>query len=220
MSLDNYGVAIGPIMSYYRDGPDESGKYSHGHIQLETPDGIYNCAIDVDTPNENVGIEYRIVNLKENDLSNILFIADGFTDLNNNSKSGALDYIRSKMLHPRLGCLPVIFNPFIQLIMKFLDNSSWSWTVASGEEALNALEGLLSGATKAYIFGEPFDTGLGVHNIHQNQGDPVDSLWGPANGTWQDGATIIRTASGKLVAFLNKFTTQSYKTDNYGDPLV
>ena len=88
MSLESYGVAIGTIKSFYRDDPDEYGKYYHGHIQLKTPDGIYECAIDVDTPNKNVAVEYRIVTLKPTDLRNILLLPDGFTDLLNNSSSG------------------------------------------------------------------------------------------------------------------------------------
>jgi uncharacterized protein YukJ len=67
-----------------------------------------------------------------------------------------------------------------------------------------------------YIFGEPFTQGLGVHNIHQNQGDPADSQWWAENGTWQDGATLIRCQDDTIVAFLNKFKTQSYETDPDG----
>jgi len=219
MSLENYGVAIGTIKSFYRDDPDEYGKYYHGHIELETPDGIYDCAIDVDTPNESGGVEYRMVNLSATALCNIVLLPEGFTDLVNNSSSAALDYIRSKILYPPMGCLPSILIPFIKLTMAAINNPSWCWTKSTGEEILDVLEDLLDGARQAYIFGEPFDTGLGVHNIHQNQGDPVDSLWGPANGTWQDGGTIIKSASGNFIAFLNKFTSQSYETDIYGDPL-
>jgi len=67
-----------------------------------------------------------------------------------------------------------------------------------------------------YIFGEPFTSGLGVHNIHQNQGDPAGSQWWAENGIWQDGATLIQRQDDTIVAFLNKFKTQSYETDQYG----
>lgn len=36
------------------------------------------------------------------------------------------------------------------------------------------------------------------------------------NGTWQDGATLIRCQDDTIVAFLNKFKTQSYETDPDG----
>ena len=69
------------------------------------------------------------------------------------------------------------------------------------------------------MFGEPFTTGRGVHNVHQNQGDPVGSAFAAENAIWQDGATIIESTSGKFTAFLNKFKTQSFKTDDNGRPV-
>ena len=58
-----------------------------------------------------------------------------------------------------------------------------------------------------------------MHNIHQNQGDPINSPWGPANGTWQDGGTIVQTADGNYWAFFNKFSTQAFHTDSNGNPI-
>ncbi|MBK8461407.1 MAG: DUF2278 family protein [Micropruina sp.] len=38
------------------------------------------------------------------------------------------------------------------------------------------------------------------------------------NAIWQDGATIAETADGQFLGFLNKFTTQAFKTDDLGRP--
>lgn len=57
-----------------------------------------------------------------------------------------------------------------------------------------------------------------MHNIHQNQGDPAGSAWWAENGIWQDGCTILQQSADAYVAFLNKFTTQSYQTDGNGHP--
>ena len=69
------------------------------------------------------------------------------------------------------------------------------------------------------VFGQFFNTGNGVHDIHQNQGDPLTSTHSHDNGIWQDGATIVVKADGNLVGFFNKFETQSFKTDNLGHPI-
>jgi Uncharacterized conserved protein (DUF2278) len=42
--------------------------------------------------------------------------------------------------------------------------------------------------------------------------------WATENGIWQDGATIDELSDGRLAAFLNKFSTQSDRTDQDGHP--
>jgi uncharacterized protein YukJ len=69
------------------------------------------------------------------------------------------------------------------------------------------------------IFGEPFDEGLGVHNIHQNQGDPYGSQWWDENGIWQDGATLTERPDGGFDVFVSRFSTQSDRTDEESHPV-
>ena len=57
-------------------------------------------------------------------------------------------------------------------------------------------------------FSEPFDSGLGTHDVHYNQGDPPGRFW-DENGVWQDGATVVERPNGELIAILTKFATQS-----------
>jgi len=73
-------------------------------------------------------------------------------------------------------------------------------------------------AGRTVVFGEPFDRGSGMHNVHQNQGDPPGSQWWPENGIWQDGAVMTERRDGALVAFVSKFSTQASRTDDYGHP--
>lgn len=58
-----------------------------------------------------------------------------------------------------------------------------------------------------------------MHNVHQNQGDPAGTTWWDENGIWQDGCTIIVKNDGRVFAFLNKFSSQAFQTDNEGHPL-
>ena len=82
-----------------------------------------------------------------------------------------------------------------------------------------SLEGIIDRGIRFYIFGEPFSSGLGVHNIHQNQGDPIGGGHDAENAIWQDGATIVETSQGQFLGFLNKFKTQAFKTDDQGRPI-
>jgi hypothetical protein len=43
-----YGVVIGMKSDYYRDPPDNFGRYYHGNLVIGTPGGDCKCAIDVD----------------------------------------------------------------------------------------------------------------------------------------------------------------------------
>ena len=58
-------------------------------------------------------------------------------------------------------------------------------------------------------WGEPFDTGLGMHNVHQNQGDPPGGQWWDENAMWQDGAVMTERDDGTLDVFISKFSTQA-----------
>ena len=85
--------------------------------------------------------------------------------------------------------------------------------------AATALESVLQVGSRTLVFGEPFTSGLGVHNIHQNQGDPAGSQWWDENGTWQDGATLVLRPDGGYAVFVSKFTSQASTTDDDGHPL-
>ncbi|MDK1493141.1 DUF2278 family protein [Sinorhizobium sp. 7-81] len=215
---DGYGLVIGTKLDYFRDDPDDFGRYYHGNLIVGTPQGPYHCAIDVDPKNMPNGIEWRVVALAAGAMSQFSQLANGWHTLASNDSSGALDYIRSTMLHPPLGILFVRHNSVLSRLLDFI---RWNppWNKGLGIDALTDLEGVLTNAARCYVFGEPFNVGLGVHNIHQNQGDPVTSTFTAENGIWQDGATIIESTSGMFTAFLNKFRTQSYRTDAQGRPV-
>ncbi len=214
---DGYGFVSGTIQSYYRDPPDNFGKYYHGNIVVDTPAGDYRCAIDVDSKKSDVGVEWRMVRLDPAEIATLTALPSGFHALASTPASGAIDYIRSPIFKARLGCLRVI----LALLGLKYDIAS-VWNKGSDLQALADLEPLVNttqaGGMKVLIFGEPFSSGLGVHNIHQNQGDPAGSPWWGENGIWQDGCTLLQQSATEYAAFLNKFTSQSYETDMGGHP--
>ena len=60
-----------------------------------------------------------------------------------------------------------------------------------------ALESILVIGRRTLVWGEPFsDGGLGVHNVHQNQGDPQGTQWWDENAIWQDGGVMVERPDG------------------------
>ena len=218
MPLSNgSGVLVGTISNYYRDDPDAYGRYYHGNLIVTAPAGSNHCAIDVDSHQSNTGVEWRTVPLQAQELGSVVGLAPGYYGLPSTSDSGAIDYIRHPAFRARLGCLLII-----SILFRRQFEVASTWRRGTSVDALQDLEPLItttqSGNLPALVFREPFTNGLGVHNIHQNQGDPVGSPWAAENGSWQDGCTILQQSADTYVAFMNKFTTQAYWTDDQGHP--
>ena len=116
----------------------------------------------------------------------------GFHDLARAPRSGAIDVYR----------LPAIA-------------SAGDWRSGSQVEATAALEPMLEPGRRVLVFGEPFRPGLGMHSVHQNQGDPRGSRWADENAIWQDGATMTLRPDGALDVFVSRFSSQS---DGRGRP--
>ncbi len=72
-----------------------------------------------------------------------------------------------------------------------------------------------------YAFGSSYaDSGgqMGIHNIHMNQGNPAGAFE-KDNGTWQDGAIFIEfPGQQEWSAIFIAFQTQSWNTDDNGNP--
>ena len=220
MPLPSYGVLIGTLNHYEREPPDNFGKYFHGFLYVDAPAGQYKCAVDVATPS-GINVEHRQLH----GLDQALFIpisglANGWHLLPSNGQSGALDYVRSPILNKKpQGCVFVVFNWLTDLLNKiFVKWQDSGWIVSDGENALNAMESLFGDVARIFVFGAPFTTGLGVHDIHLNQGDPPGNFQ-RLDGIWQDGAVVVQNSSGLLSCFLTKFGTQTLHTDDQGLPL-
>ena len=92
---------------------------------------------------------------------------------------------------------------------------------------LNAVDTLLNqavaeGNAVIYAFGSAFsDRGKvdGVHNIHMNQGNIGKFAYD--NGVWQDGGIFLYyPAANTWTALFIAFQTESWNTDNSGNPLA
>ncbi|WP_033822577.1 DUF2278 family protein [Kitasatospora sp. MBT63] len=241
MPLPRYGVAIGTFHDFGRDPRHEYGEWYHGHLVMGFPTGLWEAALDVDSPS-GVGVAYRLVpGLDGTVLGALRALPDGFHPLSPDPGSGALDYQRSPflqdppwlpplrllvrraaefLLHPPPGapvCGPNLADRLAALLAH-LRRDIHPWVASDGDNALDVLEPRLRSASRLYVFGQSFADGPGVHDVHLNQGDPVGSQWWDTDGAWQDGAVLCERADGRLTAWQIRFNTQRLPTDDQGHP--
>ncbi len=221
MGLTNgYGVLVGTRERYYRDPVNDYGQYYHANLLLGTPAGTFHCAIDVDSHRVANGVQWRVVALPSMALKGAGALGAGWHPLASDPGSGALDVIRNTRLRRRFFTRRPVWTQRIGNRRFRLPFFEVPWKSGVSTDALADLEPLVAHARKVLVYGEPFGDGtLGVHNIHQNQGDPAGSGFAAENAIWQDGGTIVQLDDGTWRGFFNKFSTQADMTDANGRPL-
>ncbi|NYV77896.1 DUF2278 family protein [Streptomyces sp. UH6] len=225
MPFVRYGVLSGTLHRHHRDRPDSQGRWFHVNLEVDAPAGRHHCAVDVDSHASAVGVRWKTFTLPAEALGPAAALAasPGYHELPRTPDSGALDYVRHPELADRSGILFTRRPPsWLQDLLELVDSRPWH--AGSNVDAALALESILVPGQHVLVFGEPFDDDpdgdLGMHNVHQNQGDPAGSQWWVENGTWQDGATLTRRPDGAYDLFLNKFSSQSDRTDAAGHPVA
>lgn len=218
MPLDHYGVLVGVLRRHFRDRPDTQGRWFHVNLEVDAPAGAYRCAVDVDSKQSTTGVQWQTLTVAAAALGTATGLPGGYHELARQVGSGALDYLRHPALHDNPGCLFVQRPPrwLADLLARLLPRRTWK--SGSHLDASQALESILRPGQPILVFGEPFRSGLGMHNVHQNQGDPAGSQWWPENGIWQDGGTAVHRPDGGFDVFISKFSTQAGRTDDAGHP--
>src|ERR1044072_7206956 len=100
-----------------------------------TPQGEYHCAIDVDAKHNPDGVEWRVVEISAGDMAQFSRLPDGFHPLVSNATSGAMDYIRSRMLHPPIGITRARHGGFLAKVLGLV-NWNPPWNHGTGMDAL------------------------------------------------------------------------------------
>ncbi len=230
MPFTQYGVLSGTLVSHRRDDPDEFGRWWHVNLVLRSGAREYRVAVDVDSKNSAAGVQWKTVRASGSRLGWPTPPPLGFTPLASAPGTGALDVIR----HPALRVIGI--RRLLRWIFRVTDavpaarSPFWvpflrPWRSGDQLQASQALEATLGIGAPILVWGEPFPEGApaasvqGIHNVHQNQGDPAGSPWWPENGIWQDGGVATQQADGSWLIFVSKFSTQSDRTDAQGHPL-
>jgi hypothetical protein len=199
--FDGYGVLAGSLLRYGCDNRQDESHYYHCSLLVRARGDVYRCVVDLDSKHRRDGIQWKVVELPPEQAEPLRKRPDGWHYIKMNANSGALDYYRSEWLGPTAECV---------LAGREEGSNRYCWKYGTGHDAFRDLEPLLRRGRRIFVFGEPFRNGRGVHNIHQNQGDPPDSRWAGENGSWQDGAVMVERPDGTVAAFLCKFSTQRF----------
>jgi hypothetical protein len=194
-----YGVNVGPLHDYDLVNPD-TGQWPHYHVRVTGPNGqVIDSAINLKSLTD-VQIEYRRRQFAIQDplFASVVGLGDGQHLLSQVATSGALDYVRHAGITGTSG-----------------------WTLQTGNNLIDELNALLSGVERLYIFGATYSTGIGVHDVHMNQGDPNGSPFQHLDGIWQDGGVLFQYGGvqPRLEILQIKFETQSLYTDDNGLPV-
>ncbi|HEX4751201.1 MAG TPA: DUF2278 family protein [Bryobacteraceae bacterium] len=198
MPIPNYSVLKGDPV-----GPGTiSGSNPHYRFSLRVDDGS-SVEVDVNVQStDGSEIRYLIVqNFQPIDPAGLLALRMNRTALANTTSDLRLDYV----LEHNPDGTPMVDRSKLQLL-------------DIGDGTLNdAVANLLNQALAdpngvIYAFGSYYDdNGVGIHDIHLNQGNPPGPF-AKDNGSWQDGGIIIQLPgqAAQWTALFIAFQTQTF----------
>ncbi|MEC0251794.1 YukJ family protein [Bacillus halotolerans] len=206
MPVDNYGVLKGTVIRTERDPENERTPHLEVYV-LGDNNKKYKCAVNVRSSDQSEVLYYADNEFDASQITILPTMPNGFKAINENSSNHeiALDYVRGNLFDAtKMVPLPNIAAGERNDLYEFLE-----------EQTNKAME---DNAT-IYIYGSKFSRGLGMHNVHMNQGNAQDSQWAEDNGTWHDGGILIQFSDHWAALFL-AFQTQSWCTDRRGFPMT
>ena len=215
MPLSTYGILKGIVIGHLRNADDD-----HYQIQVKAGTTVHRIASNVKSsaPHAPSTVLFQSTTALPGEFTKGLRrLAHGYKKLASKPGGLAIDYLRSGLVNPK-SMKPVPPDaPGIDNDLKDLLEAAV--VGAMREEgsviyALGAKWGPEKGKVDQYF---KFLPGNGIHDIHMNQGN--SGKYKKDNGTYQDGALIIEHPGGKWRAFFFAFQSQSFKTDNAGNPV-
>lgn len=223
MPITNYSVLAGDPVS----GKVVTGSSTHYQITMNAPGGPFTVAVNIQSV-DGSDVLYAIEEgFTPPDAAALVALPMGMTALKSVPGGLAIDYVRSQV-----SGTPMIAREQMTLLPQmptksFKGNEEERMLAGARAAALqNAVVTLLNMTIAdkdgvIYAFGSSYaDKGKvdGIHDIHVNQGNPVNNHGGD-NGIWQDGALLIHLPSkATWTAIFIAFQTESWTTDSSGNP--
>lgn len=204
-----------PVYEYsVLKGDPTSGKLSsdtppHYLINVEAAGKTYQIAVNIESTDGSQVLYYINENFTPPDAALLDNLATGMTRLTMQGNP-AIDYVRSTA-----NGQPIVTLSEMQLLPlpgKTQSSNLRNAVVQFLNQAIADDNGTI------YAFGSQYTEGTGIHDIHMNQGNPAGSFE-KDNGIWQDGLLVFELpASGTWAAIFIAFQTESWTTDNNGNP--
>lgn len=220
MPITNYSVLAGDPVS----GKVVTGSSTHYQITMNAPGGPFTVAVNIQSVDGSEVLYAIEEEFTPPDLAGLQALPMGMTPLKSAPGGLALDYVRSQVNGE-----PMISREQMTLLPQMRSKGSEEERMLARARASalqNAVVTLLNMTIAdkdgvIYAFGSSYaDKGKvdGIHDIHMNQGNPVNNHGGD-NGIWQDGALLIHLPSkGTWTAVFIAFQTESWTTDSNGNP--
>ena len=212
MPITNYSVLKGDPTA----GRVVSGASLHYQITVQAKGGPFTVAVNIQSMDRSEVLYVIDQGFVPPSPSGLLSLASGMTPLKSSPGGLALDFVRETV-----NGTPMVDRAAMTLLpVKFPAGHRHNNLHNAVVDLLNRTIADKDGTV--YAFGSAFaDSGRvdGIHDIHMNQGNPAGSHSGD-NGIWQDGGLIANLpAQNTWIAIFLAFQTQSWKTDNNGNPL-
>ena len=220
MPIADYSVLAGVPVA----GKVATGASTHYQITMKAPGGPFTVAVNIQSVDGSEVLYAIEEGFTPPDEAALLALPMEMTPLKSAPGGLALDFVRSQVSGK-----PMItreqMTPLPELRPKGNEEERMM-NRARASALQNAVVTLLNMTIAdkngvIYAFGSAFadkGKGLGIHNVHMNQGNPANNHGGD-NGVWQDGALFIHLPSkGTWTAVFIAFQSQSWTTDGAGNP--
>ena len=213
MPLKKYGVLQGTVIGHLRDADGD-----HYQILVKSGSALYRIAVNVKSAAKNapsILLFQTITTVPPKLRTALRALGPGNRKVASQAGGLAQDYVRGGLVKPR-AMIPVPPDK------PGSDNDLKDKL----EDA--ALKAMAEAGTVIYAFGErwgpetkrdqyfKFTPGNGIHDIHMNQGN--SGQYKRDNGVFQDGALFFEYPRDAWRAFFFAFQSQTFDTDNKGNP--
>ena len=215
MPLSKYGVLKGTVIGHLRDTDDD-----HYQILIKSGKVLYRIAVNVKSaaPHSPSTVLFTSLNaLPKAYTDKLQALQPGYTKLSSRPDGIALDFLRSKLIKPAsMKPLPPDVPGKDNDLKDLLEKAVIKAMQQTGAlvYALGQRWGPENGKADQYFH---FSPGNGIHDIHMNQGN--SGKYQADNGIYQDGALILSYPGGGWLAVFLAFQSQTFKTDDHGNPI-
>lgn len=213
MPLKQYGVLKGTVIGHLRDADDD-----HYQILVKAGNTLHRIAVNVKSAAKNapsILLFQTTTTVPANLKTGLRALSPGYKKLASKAGGIAQDYVRGGIVKPNTMTPVPPDAPGVDNDLKDKLESA-------------AVKAMAQAGTVIYAFGDKwgpekkadqyfkFKPGNGIHDIHMNQGN--SGQYKSDNGVFQDGAIYIEYPGDKWSAFFFAFQSQTFNTDNKGNP--
>jgi len=210
----NYGVLKGTVAGHLRDADDD-----HYQILVHAGKVVYRIASNVKSSAPKAPstlLFLSLTTLPKELIARLQGLPVGFTKLASKPGGVALDYVRGGLFKVKSMTPVPPDKPGVDNDLKDKLEDAVLKAISLEGSTIYAFGARWGPEKKADQYFK-FVPGNGVHDIHMNQGN--SGKYKKDNGIWQDGSLVICYPDNKWRAFFLAFQSQSFKTDNRGNPI-